>query len=385
MLTTLQEAIELFAETLARHPERDGLAAERAAVAGEARPWPCLYLNHLAAPDDDTDAPAEFTPPACDFPPGPAGDLAREIVDLLAPLDMLNPVRAVLSPGGARSPADLIPSFGTPLSADGGAAAYARPIADLLAAPPPDPDTSGHMGDLREHVALVKRLTPPTFSISMPDLQGPFNLMHALAGDEAFLAPQTRPDAYRRLMTRVTDFWIAACDRLREWIGPDRLRPLDRWVCITECSVNLVSPEFYRRHILPYDLRIARHFGGVRIHPCSGRHVFHATLDALPGVAATEAGMMLAQMAAPCIGVDEALRAIGERPILLAVGQELPADAEEAFELIRADLARTRHNPRLLFAYTGMYWRRRDRPMIRDLHRRLDDCWGAPAAPPVRP
>jgi len=375
MLTTLQEAIACFQETLARHPERDGLAAEAAAVEGRARPWACFYLNHLAVPNDRADVPVEFAPPEHDFGPGPEGDLAREIVGLLGPLDMLNPVRARLSPGGARSPADLIPSFGTPLSADGVAAAYTRPIADLLADPPPDPETAGLMGEIREHIALVKRLTPPTFRIGMPDMQGPFNLAHALAGDEAFLVPLTDPEAWHRFMERITDFWIAACERLREWIGPERLGAADGAVGIAECSVNLVSADFYREHILPYDVRIARRFGGVRIHPCSGRHVFHATLEALGGVTATEAGLMRSRMAAPCIGVDEALRAIGDRPILLAIGQELPADPAEAFEFIRADLDRARDNPRLLMGYTGMDWRRKDRPMIRDLHRRLDDCW----------
>jgi hypothetical protein len=379
MLTTLQDAIAYFADTLARHPQRDGLAAEAAAVEGQPRPWPCLYLNHQGVPGDSADVPAEFTPADHDFGPGPQGDLARDILGLLGPLDMLNPVCAALSPGGAGSPADLIPCFGTPLSADRGAAAYARPIADLLAGPPPEADSAGLMGDMRRHIDLVKQLTPPSFRINMPDMQGPFNLAHALAGDEAFLAPLTDPQAYDRLMTRITAFWIAAYQRLRAWIGPQRLRPLHRWPCIAECSVNMVSADFYRKHILPYDLRIAGQLGPLKIHPCSGRHVFHATLDGLPDVAATEAGTMLSRMAAPCIGVPEAVAAIGRRPILLAIGQELPADFDEAFRIIRADIDLAQRNPRVLLNYTGMDWRRKDRTTIRDLHRRLDACWPSPA------
>ena len=159
-----------------------------------------------------------------------------------------------------------------------------------------------------------------------------------------------------------------ACERLREWVGPERLRPINRWPSIAECSVNLVSGDFYRQHILPYDQRIARHFGLVRIHPCSGRHVFHATLDSLPGVRATEAGLMRPKMAAPCISVAEALAAIGGQPVLLAIGQELPADFGRAFDLIRAALHLARSDPRLLFGYTGTDRRRRDRPAIRELH-----------------
>jgi len=85
--------------------------------------------------------------------------------------------------------------------------------------------------------------------------------------------------------------------------------------------------------------------------------------------------LYLNHLAAPCISVGEALAAIGRRPVVLSIGQELPADFGQAFELVRADLGLARDNPRLLFSYTGMDWRRKDRPAIRNLHRRLDDCW----------
>jgi hypothetical protein len=90
---------------------------------------------------------------------------------------------------------------------------------------------------------------------------------------------------------------------------------------------------------------------------------------------------MLAPMAAPCVSVGEALDQISGRPIVLSIGQELPADFGAAFDLIRSDLALARSNPRLLFSYTGMYWRKRDRPMIRELHRRLDDLWDPGSLP----
>ena len=87
---------------------------------------------------------------------------------------------------------------------------------------------------------------------------------------------------------------------------------------------------------------------------------------------ATEAGF-IARTAAGAISVDEALGAIGDRPILLLIGQELPPGQE--CEFIRRDLDRYAENPRLLFSYTGMHWRRKDRPHIRDIHRRLDAAW----------
>ncbi len=90
--------------------------------------------------------------------------------------------------------------------------------------------------------------------------------------------------------------------------------------------------------------------------------------------AAREARMR-SQMAAPCIGVTEALAAIRRRDILLSIGQELAAHFDEALEFIRADLELSRGNPRLLFGYTGMDWRKKDRPAIRELHWRADACW----------
>jgi len=46
-----------------------------------------------------------------------------------------------------------------------------------------------------------------------------------------------------------------------------------------------------------------------------------------------------------------------------------------AFTLIGHDLDRQGRYPRLKYAYTGMFWRKQDRPMIRELHQRLDEYW----------
>jgi hypothetical protein len=96
------------------------------------------------------------------------------------------------------------------------------------------------------------------------------------------------------------------------------------------------------------------------------------TLRELPNVIYTEAGNV-EKTAAGAISVPEALREIGDRPIILVIGQELPPGQEEAF--IRRDLDLARDNPRLTFGYTGMHWRKSDEELIRELHRRLDDYW----------
>ena len=154
------------------------------------------------------------------------------------------------------------------------------------------------------------------------------------------------------------------------------------WHRIAECSVNLVSEDFYLRHVLEHDLRIAQYYGEVSVHTCSGPHVFRVTLRNLPKVCQTEAGF-IARTAAGYTPVDYALAEIADRPIVLSIGQELPQGREEQF--IRRDLERARTNPRLLFDYTGMHWKKRDDALIRDLHQRVDEHWGQPApVPPVR-
>jgi len=368
---TLPEAVALFEQTLAAHPHRDALAAEAAALDGRRRELPAISIFHLVDPSDTTVAPPEPDLAAVEVGLGVEGDLARRVVGLLEPLKMLNPVRAALAVD--EGPGTLVPSFGIPLNREASnSPAFTIGLDEALAADGPDPAASGLLGELAKRIGQIRSRLPETIKIAMPDLQGPYNLAHAIVGEDAMIGPLTEPEKFHALMDRITDFWIAVRRNLLEWIGPQRLRPLDRAARITECSVNLISAEMYCEHVLPYDRRIAEAFGAVAIHPCSGPHVFHATLENLPHVVATEAGW-IAKSAAGAIRPDEALAAIGDRPILLQIGQELPAGQE--YDFIRRDLERCRQSPRLLFGYTGMHWRRKDRPHIRELHQRLDAWW----------
>ena len=53
----------------------------------------------------------------------------------------------------------------------------------------------------------------------------------------------------------------------------------------------------YEQFVLPYDLRIAEEFGPLRIHTCSGPHVFRSTMKLIPEIVETECGF-IAQSAA---------------------------------------------------------------------------------------
>jgi hypothetical protein len=360
-------ALEAARETLDRHPERRGDLAEDYALRGEPRPWPVLYL--WRGPDISA---GEVLRP-CRPPVRSAEErLLDRIRGMTGALACLNPIAPRIGLGVG--PGTLAASFGIRLDEElGYTPASTRPLADLLADGMPDPAASGFLPQMREDLETALRLTPDWVKIGPPDMQGPFNIAHMALGDDAFLAPLTEPEKFHAFMGIVTDFFLAVSDNLRRWIGSARLpRFPTQYARIAECSVNLVSAEFYEEHLLPFDRRIAEHHGCVAIHPCSGPHVFRATLRNLPNVVYHEAGF-IAKAAAGAIGVDEALAEIGDRPIVLAIGQELPEGREEEF--IRRDLDRARTNPRLLFGYTGMHWRKSQEPMILELHRRLDEYW----------
>ncbi len=369
-ICSLKEACEFFRETFDAHPELDAFGTCRAALAGEKRTYSGCSIAHLASPDDKDVPQDEYELPDISIPEPEEESLAREIIAMLAPLKLLNPVSPAFGLG--KGPGTLATCFGIPLNPETcDCPAYNKSIDALLGENPPDPATAGLLGKIHERIAHIKTVTPDTFKIGLPDMQGPFNIFHSLVGIDAMTAPYENEDKFFRLMERVTDFWIEARKKLVAHMGKERLTPQASHVTVCECSVNLVSPDFYRRFILPHDRRIAEAFGPLHIHPCSGPHVFRVTLENLP-VAETEAGY-IEKTAAGAISVDEALSLIEGKDILLHIGQELPENRE--FEFIKRDFDLYRDNKRLLFGYCGMHWRKKDRYLIRDIHRKLDDYW----------
>jgi hypothetical protein len=355
---------------LSEHPERDLYAVQEAVWEGRRRPFAGINLAHLMSPDDSSIAEDDYIPPMVEGGDGIERELMKELAGMTAPLAMLNPIASCFNLGVG--PGTLVASFGIPLNPEmSNAPAFTRPVAEVLADLPPDPATSGLLAQMRYKIETIHRCTPPSFRIGFPDNQSPFNLLYSIVGNEALLLPYDDEESFHRLMTRITDFWIQVRHNLLEWISPERLMPFDRMARLSECSVNLVNREFYTRFILRHDRRISETFGPLHIHPCSGPHVFHATLENLP-VISTEAGF-IAKTIKGSISVEEALCTLGNRPILLQIGQELPEGQE--YEFIRRDLDKYPTYPRLTFIYTGMHWRKKDRPSIREIHRHLDAYW----------
>ncbi|MHC4873770.1 MAG: uroporphyrinogen decarboxylase family protein [Planctomycetota bacterium] len=370
---SLEEALHFFSETLSEHPERNRLTACKAVMAGEKRRWPAIYLNHLIVPDDPDPREDDFFIPAVDMEEGREKRLAEELLSMLEPLKMLNPVTPAFSLGEGSG--TLVTCFGIPLNREAqNTPAYTKTIDELLADNVPDPEQSGLMPQIKEKIDMIKSLTPDDIKISICDTQGPFNIIHQLVGTDILTAPYLEEEKYHKLMQRVTDLWIGIFKANKKWIGEERFDSTYKSSgLIAECSVNLVSPDFYRDFIAPYDRQVVEALGGkIAIHPCSGPHVFKTTLEELPGVIYTESGW-IENTIAGSITTEEALEIIGDRPIALAIGRELPEGKD--METIKRCLDYYRENHRLFFAFTGMHWRNKDRSMIRDMHLELDEYW----------
>ena len=358
--------LEQLERLMQAHPERRRDLAQDCAARGEPRPFPALILRR------DVDIHADEVPERkATGVMEPEERLLEQLSAMIDTLETLNPITPTLSFG--HGPGTLAASFGIQVDAElGYQPRGSLPLEKVLAQGMPDPEQSGFLPEIRRDIAAAHDLTPPWIKIGLPDMQGPFNIAHMILGDRVFIAPLEEPEAFHAFMEMITGFFLDVQDRICSWIDLERFRqfpPSSARIC--ECSVNLVSAAFYRKHVLPYDRLIAGHFGSVAIHPCSGPHVFRVTLSELP-VSYTEAGFV-DRAAAGAISVDDALTEIGQRPVILGIGQELPLGREEAF--IQRDLDRARMNSRLLFSYTGMHWKKSDDEMMRAMHQRLDDYW----------
>lgn len=365
----IQQALAQAEEVFARYPERRLDIAQQYIQRGELRPHPVLYLARMT----DIEAGEHLRQPIPDAT-SPEERLLRQLRGFAQGPTLLNPIQPVIGLG--RGTGTLPASFGITLDAElGYAPRGCRSLDEVLAEGMPDPQNSGLLPEMRRDIEAIQQLTPPWVKIAFPDMQGPFNIAHMVLGDEVFYAPYDDPEKFRAYFELITDFFIAVHQQLSVWITPERRVQFPTDACrLAECSVNMLSAEFYLEHVLAHDQRIAEYYGQLAVHPCSGPHVFYATLQHLPHVVYTEAGY-IEKTCAGAISVEAALAEIGDRPIILSIGEELPEDWDEAERRMQRYFDYALKHPQILFGFTGMYWKKGSEEQIIALHRRLDDYW----------
>ena len=115
---------------------------------------------------------------------------------------------------------------------------------------------------------------PEGVHICHPDIQSSFNSAHLIRGNDIFLDFYDNPEALDVLLDLVTDYMIELTPYLKKMISTDTEWFFD-WgslykgaIRISNCTMQMISPELYRNHILPRDKRFMKAVGGGRVHYC---------------------------------------------------------------------------------------------------------------------
>jgi hypothetical protein len=97
--------------------------------------------------------------------------------------------------------------------------------------------------------------------------QGVLNNAQRIRGPEILTDLMINPDLAHRLFDVVTETMISGMKIVYERQKQSGVTV--RHATVSNCFVNMVSPEVYREHLLPYDLRIAGAFELIGIHNCA--------------------------------------------------------------------------------------------------------------------
>jgi hypothetical protein len=133
---------------------------------------------------------------------------------------------------------------------------------------------AGWYGKLTEWTELWKENLPEGVHIQHPDIQSAFNSAHLIRGNDILTDFYDNPDEVDVLLDKVTDFMIEITRHTKSIISNDQDWFFDwgsMWkgfARISNCSMQMISPELYREHVLPRDTRFFEAIGGGRMHYC---------------------------------------------------------------------------------------------------------------------
>ncbi len=143
----------------------------------------------------------------------------------------------------------------------------------------PLPDLrAGWFGELERYSEYFRKNLPEGVALQIPDIQGTFNNAHLVRGNDILYDFYDEPELLHTLFSRTTDHLIDLTKWLRTQLTDEPDGYFCDWSClwkggarISNCSLHMISNEFYREFIRPYDQRLLDAVGGGRIHYC-GTH-----------------------------------------------------------------------------------------------------------------
>lgn len=133
---------------------------------------------------------------------------------------------------------------------------------------------AGWYGKLAAWTKIWKANLPEGVSIQHPDIQSAFNSAHLIRGNDIMMDFYDAPEMVDRLLDQVTDYMLMVTRHVKAMISDDPEWFYDwgaMWkgaARISNCSMQMISPELYREHVLPRDVRFFKEIGGGRMHYC---------------------------------------------------------------------------------------------------------------------
>mgnify|MGYP001037765673 CR=1 FL=1 len=157
--------------------------------------------------------------------------------------------------------------------------------------------------------------------------QGILNNAFHLRGQEIFTDTYERPDFVNQFLSLICEVMIRLATRAQE-----RQRRSGFYVnqfSVSNCVVNMISPEMYRKFVFPHDRRIALSFERFGVHTCNWNITpYLEVLKELPNLGYLDMGMMSDMMKVKEM-FPETRRAVMYSPVIL---QDAP------LETIRSDM-----------------------------------------------
>lgn len=200
--------------------------------------------------------------------------------------------------------------FGAQIETRGNEPPWVRPwesldaIRAIVEAPLPDldsgllPRTLEHYAFFRETLAAYPKCAA-AIQLTLPDLQGPFDIAELLWGSDIFVALYDHPDLVRAFLDKITDTILAVYHYLINAIRED-IRPECQYQHMTgvkgkllirsDTSVIMISPAMYAEHVRPHDVRLAEELDGVGVHFCGDGSQQIENLVTMPGLQSLDFG-----------------------------------------------------------------------------------------------
>jgi hypothetical protein len=170
--------------------------------------------------------------------------------------------------------------------------------------------------------------------------QGVLNNAFNLRGEAVFLDMYDKPDLLRHFFGVITDVMIGLAKEVQARQRSSGF-PIDQ-LSVSNCVMNMISPEQYAEFVRPFDARIAESFERFGVHTCNWDVTpYIEVLSELPKLGYLDMGMM-SDMARVKQTFPDTYRAVLYSPVKLqdSTLAEIRGDLEKIFaELGPCDLA----------------------------------------------